>query len=374
MYRIGYDAKRLFNNFTGLGNYSRTLLRNLADDYPEHAYLLYTPKLLKNEETHFFLNSALFHVHQPQTRLKALWRLSGIKKDLKKHKIELYHGLSHEIPLGIQKTGIKSIVTIHDLVFKKYPSYYPWIDRQIYDFKFRYACHHADRIVAISESTKADIIHYYGIEPEKIEVIYQSVHERFMQKKPPKAIEGVLRKYQLPADFFLYVGSITERKNLLNVVKALPLLPASLRLPLVVIGKGDRYKAKVQAYLKEKRLEKQVFFIQIDFDDLPVLYQQAAVFVYPSYYEGFGIPLMEALFSRTPVITSNVSSLPEAGGPGASLIDPDQSEAIAEALEELLQDSDLRQRKIDMGYEYAQQFRGTLLSRKMMDLYKSVKL
>lgn len=372
MYRIGYDAKRLFNNFTGLGNYSRTLLRNLADYYADNAYFLYTPQVVKNEETHFFLNSALFHVHQPQGRFKNWWRLSGVKKDLQKHKIDLFHGLSHEIPLGMHKTGTPSVVTIHDLVFKRYPHYFPWADRQIYDRKFRYACRHADRIVAISESTKRDIINYYGVKPEKVEVIYQSVHERFMREKAPKVIEQILRRYQLPEHFLLYVGSIIERKNLLNLVKALPQLPGEIRLPLVVVGQGKTYKKQVQSYIRQQGLEKQVIFTAVDFEDLPGLYQRASAFIYPSYYEGFGIPLMEALFSRTPVVTSNVSSLPEAGGPGASLINPDDPAAIAEAITEILEDTELRAKKIELGAAYAQQFRGEPLTRRMMAVYEGL--
>lgn len=369
MYRIGYDAKRLFNNFTGLGNYSRTLLRNLADYYPDNAYLLYTPKIVSNEETRFFLNSAMYHVQLPRTRFKNWWRTSGVKKDLQRERIDLFHGLSHEIPWGIDKIGIRTIVTMHDVAFKRYPDYYPWIDLQIYDLKFRHACRQADRIVAISESTKRDIINYYGIKPEKIAVIYQSVHERFMQEKAPEIINGVLRKYQLPASFLLYVGSITKRKNLLNLVKALPMIPTSLQLPLVVIGKGGSYRQRVQEYIARRRMEKQVLFTSVDFNDLPAIYQRASVFIYPSYYEGFGIPLMEALFSRTPVVTTNVSSLPEAGGPGATLIDPDKPEAIANALSELLNDCELRKEKIETGYLYAQQFRGEPLARQMAALY-----
>ena len=180
MLRIGYDAKRLFNNFTGLGNYSRTLLANLAEYYPDNAYFLYSPKIAKNDETHFFLNSALFNVQLPKRGPGAYWRSVGIKRDLLKHKIQLFHGLSHEIPLGLEKANIRSIVTIHDLIFERFPEHYPFIDRKIYSLKFRYACRHADHIVAISENTKQDIIEFYDIPPEKISVIYQSCHERYM--------------------------------------------------------------------------------------------------------------------------------------------------------------------------------------------------
>ncbi len=372
MYRIGFDAKRLFNNFTGLGNYSRTLLRNLAEFYPDHAYFLYTPKVTKNEETQFFLNSPLYSVHQPQGQPKGYWRTWGVKRRLRKHKIQLFHGLSHEIPMGIQKTKIRSVVTIHDLVFKHYPHHFPWLDRHLYDFKFRYACENANKIIAISESTKKDIIEFYNIAAEKIEVIYQSCHERFMQEKSPKAIEAALKKYQLPADYFFYVGSVIERKNLLGIVQALELLPNDLKLPLVVIGDGKAYKNKVQEYIARKGLQKQVLFIKADYDDMPALYQQARVFVYPSVYEGFGIPVLEALFSKTPVITSNISSLPEAGGPDSYLIDPTQPEQIAEGIQKILSDTAFRENMEEKGFAYAQQFKGEPLTEQLMALYENL--
>ena len=135
-----------------------------------------------------------------------------------RHRIELFHGLSNEIPIGLNKVNIPSVVTIHDLIFRHYPNQYSWVDRQIYDYKFRYACENAQRIVAISESTKKDIVHFYNINPDKIKVIYQSCHERFVQERSQKTIDAVLKKYNLPENYLLYVGSIIERKNLLAFI------------------------------------------------------------------------------------------------------------------------------------------------------------
>lgn len=372
MLRIGFDAKRLFNNFTGLGNYSRTLVHNLTEQFPDHSYYLYSPKVKKNEETHFFLNSPHFNVVQPKMTVGSFWRSFTIKKALKRNKLDLYHGLSHEIPFGLAKTGIKSVVTIHDLIFKFYPQQYGWIDRKIYDAKFRYACENADRIIAISESTKKDIARLYNINPAKISVIYQSCHERFMQEKSDKLKEAILKKYNLPKEYLFYVGSIVERKNLLGILEAIQKLPKDLALPLVVVGGGSSYKTKVMQYIAQHNLTDRVYMISPDFEDLPALYQQAAVFLYPSYYEGFGIPILEALFSRTPVITSNASSLPEAAGKDAYLIAPDQPVQMAIGIEHILTDSAFRQKMIDSGYAHAQQFRGDKLTQQVMDLYEEV--
>lgn len=372
MFRIGYDAKRLFNNFTGLGNYSRTLLKNLATFYPDNEYFLYSPRVAKGPETTFFLNSPLFSVHTPRRGSGAWWRTFSVKRELKRHKIQLFHGLSHEIPAGIRRTGIPTVVTMHDLAFRHYPHFYPLIDRQVYDIKFRDACRNADRIVAISESTKRDIMEFYRIPEEKIAVIYQSCHERFQQEKSQKTIDYVLKKYQLPSDYFLFVGSLSERKNPLAILQAMAQLPAALQLPLVIIGEGKAYKAKVWEYAQRHHLERKVLFIKPEYEDMPAIYQQADVFIYPSFYEGFGIPILEALFSETPVITSNISSLPEAAGPHSILVQPERPEEIAAGIEQILGDEAFRRNMITQGFQYAQRFQGDVLTDQMMELYEDV--
>lgn len=369
MLRFGYDAKRLFNNFTGLGNYSRTLLKNLSYYYPDHAYFLFSPKIERKADTKFFTSSASFSPQAPLRYARPLWRTYTIRYALKRHKIQLYHGLSNELPIGIHSTKIKSVVTIHDLVFKQRPEYYPWLDRKIYDFKFRYACEHADSIVAISESTKTDIVNFYGIAPKKIKVIYQSCDERFLQEKSPKLIEQILAKYNLPAEFMLYVGTISERKNLMGIVQAMAQLPPSMRIPLVVIGQGKEYKNQVLEFLNKENLQDRVIFTQVSNDDLPAIFQKARIFLYPSRVEGFGIPVIEALFSRTPVISSNVSSLPEAAGPASWLVDPEDPSQITAGIERILGDDAFRQNMVKVGLEYAQNFRGEVVTEEMMDLY-----
>jgi glycosyltransferase involved in cell wall biosynthesis len=180
---LGFDAKRLFCNFTGLGNYSRTLLKNLAKYYPEHDFHLYTPGIRHNSDTNPFLEEQTYNVHLPDGRFKKLWRSWSVVNDMQKDRIELFHGLSHEIPLRIRKTGIRSVVSIHDLIFKIYPETYPVLDRKIYDLKFGYACRNADRIIAISESTKRDIIKFYKIDEGRIDVSYQACNPLFYHDK-----------------------------------------------------------------------------------------------------------------------------------------------------------------------------------------------
>lgn len=369
MNRIGFDAKRLFNNFTGLGNYSRTLVKNLMYYHPEYECFLYTPSVQKNQDTQSFLNNPSYSIQTPGRFEKTGWRSYRVRHQLSRHKIDLYHGLSNEIPLGLKRKPFPVIVTIHDLIYKHFPKQYPSSDRFFYDQKTRYACKNSDLVVAISTSTKQDLIQFYQVPEEKIKVIYQSCAEHFFQEKSEALIEKITQKYQLPSEYMLYVGSITERKNLLNIIKAMKLLPKDMDLPFVIVGGGKGYKQTVLEYIHEHQLEQYIHFIQPDNEDLPFIYQKAELFLYPSLFEGFGIPIIEALFSKTPVITSNCSSMPEAGGPDSFLINPTDPGEIAYAIDKTLSDSKFRDQMVEKGYTYAQRFKGEVLTEKLVSVY-----
>lgn len=373
--RIGFDAKRLYNNFTGLGNYSRTLVRDLHTNYPEDEICLYTPKICHSPETDFFLHQTDLHTHLHSGTGNAYWRTFSIKKDLKKDRIELYHGLSHEIPVGIQRTGIKSVVTIHDIIYKTYPDMFTAVDRLIYDRKFRYSCKHADKIIAISECTKNDIIQYFGTPADKIEVIYQAINPIFYQMQSSEEARKTVASYHIPDDFLLYVGSINSRKNLLSIIKAYTLLPGDLQIPLVIIGKGGQYKDEVLKYAASRQLISKLILIDNlhDSKTLQAFYQQAKLFLFPSVYEGFGLPVTEALLSKTPVITSNTSSLPEAGGPAPVYVSPYDIEAITEGIKQILCDTTARIQMIEEGFRFAhQKFDPCTLCTQVHNLYKQL--
>ncbi|MBL57588.1 MAG: group 1 glycosyl transferase [Flavobacteriales bacterium] len=370
--KIGFDAKRLFNNFTGLGNYSRSLLKDLSGLTASNQLYLYSPSIKENSTTSPFFDDQNYVLKSSE---KLFWRSKGVVKDLKRDGIDLYHGLSNEIPFGIPHSGVKSIVTIHDLIFKIYPNTYRYIDSKIYDFKFKYACRNADRIIAISESTKADIIRFYDVPSQKIEVIYQACDPLYYHLQTKDQIDVVLKRCNVPSRFMLYVGSVIERKNLLTILKAQERLDAKLRIPLVIVGKGDTYQKRVEHYIKVNRLENHVLWLSNISDnlDLQALYQAADIFIYPSVYEGFGIPVVEALLSKTPVITSNCSSLPEAAGPNSICIDPNNVDAMARAMTDIFTNETLRESMIREGFIYAQdKFNGMSNANKVMNLYQNV--
>jgi glycosyltransferase involved in cell wall biosynthesis len=380
---IGFDAKRAYHNGTGLGHYSRTLINSLSACYPEHQYWLFNPKpsplfQLKADNIHEVLPTGFIN-----KLFSSAWRGNWVTKDLERLKIGLYHGLSHQVPVGIQNTKIKSVVTIHDLIHERYPEQYNPVDVKIYSRKFRYACEHANKVIAISEQTKKDIIDFYKTPEEKITVCYQSCNPAFGKDIDKEAKEKIKQQYGLPDHFFLYVGSVIERKNLLAICKAIFLLRNEMDIPLVVIGDGGRYKQQVKDYTRQNGLDKKIIFLSESLSaksskafqtatDFPAIYQLAIAMIYPSFFEGFGIPVLEALWSKLPVITSNTSCLPEAGGDAAYYIDPNSAEEIAEAMKKIYSDKALANSMKEKGWLHAQNFSPQRSAKAVMDVYKTI--
>jgi len=371
MMNIGFDAKRAFFNRSGLGNYSRSTLRLLSQYHPENNYFMFTAKV--NYE--IFQPSANLQLVTPENRLyqsaSGLWRSWGINRQIQDHKINIYHGLSNELPAGIQKTGVKTVVTIHDLIFLRYPEYYPYIDRKVYLLKFSYACKVADKIIAASEATKADICHYFGTDPAKIEVVYQTCNPVFRKQVPTIEKEQVIKKYDLPQRFILYLGTIERRKNALTLVKAY--LKRNLHIPLVIAGRPTEYMIEINDYLRNQQAgERVIFRHNIETADLPALYQSAHLFVYPSVFEGFGIPILEALYSGVPVITSTGSCFAETGGDAALYCDPYNDEQLSELMNHVLNDPAARTAMIDKGFKYATHFDEEKVASNLMRVYTSL--
>ncbi|MDH5603756.1 MAG: glycosyltransferase family 4 protein, partial [Cyclobacteriaceae bacterium] len=305
--------------------------------------------------------------------LKSYWRSRGILSALASNSIDLYHGLSHEIPFGLTDSPIKSVVTVHDIIHKIYPGQYSFIDRSIYDQKLKYSAVHADAVVAVSESTKADLIRYYHIAPEKIHVVYQGIGEVFYRPLEARVLEETKGVYDLPERYLLYVGSIIRRKNLLSLVKAFHQLRDRIDHTLIVIGDGGDYKEEVKKFIVENGLKERVRFLQnVRQEELPPLYRLADVFIYPSEYEGFGIPLVEALSQNTPVITTRKSSLKEVGGDAATYVEPEEISAFAEKMFQLITNQELRSSCISKGKEQIALFDKKKIARQMMDIYEMI--
>ena len=325
---LGLDAKRAFHNASGLGNYSRDLIRVLSK-VPDLNLHLYNPK--KSDFQFVPPKNCAVHYPEKVARLfTSVWRSQLVTYDLVKHGIEVYHGLSNELPEGLEKTGIKSVVTIHDLIFLRYPDLYGRIDRKIYDLKFQSACNRADQIVAISEQTKRDLMEFWQIPENKINVVYQGCNAIFKKKAEEDTKQKVRKNYGLPDKFLISVGSIEPRKNLKKAVEALAL---NKDLYLVAIGKHTSYQDEVRTYAEKMGVSRQLKVLnKVPSEHLPALLQSASGMVYLSIFEGFGIPVLEGLYSNIPVITNKNGCFPEAGGPLATYVDVQDAQQITEAM------------------------------------------
>lgn len=370
-FNFGFDAKRAFFNRSGLGNYSRDTIRILSSAFPENQYFLYTPDQPKGNLFTRPENSLLKLPHGFfSSTFPSFWRSSGIVNDLKKDGIQLFHGLSNEIPLNIQNSGIKSVVTIHDLIFLTHPGFYKFIDRNIYKKKFLYSCKNSDLIISISHKTKADIISYLGIREEKISVVYQGCNPLFNSIASEQLKVAIRIKYGLPLSYILCVGTIEERKNQLGLVKSIQ--QGKIDFPLVLVGKSTPYCAELRKYIEDEKLKNIFILHNVSSPDLPAIYQMSSAFVYPSLVEGFGIPVLESLASKIPVITSRGGAMEEAGGSGAIYVNPADIEELGQAIRKILEDLGSREKLILEGAKQFTQFNDQTIADNLMKVYKRI--
>ncbi len=353
--KIGFDAKRLFLNNTGLGNYSRTLVSNLKRYYPELDLYLFTPSAPQTESNLEFHNQDLYTiVSPPSTLFNAQWRSKGLVKQIDQLGLDIYHGLSNELPIA-KTANTKYVVTIHDVIFMAFPKQYKVIDRKIYSAKTKHALSQADLVLSISDATTKDLQLYFPQQQPRIKKLYQTCGWEY---------EG---RAESNKTYFLYVSSVTERKNLLTILKAIYLL-GDKTLTLIVIGSGGKYEQACKAYIKEHNLQEQVLFIgNVSNAQLKQYYIDAIALVYPSLKEGFGIPVIEAIASGTHVVTSKLSSMLEAGGSLARFVNNPMDEVeLATALNSVQLSTDLEPEAIK---QHLAQFHPEKLTDQLVQYY-----
>lgn len=335
--RIAIDARKLRDY--GIGTYIRNLVRHLSRLDRDTEYRL----LCRGEDAAVVRelgpNFTAVTESSPGYSLREQFR---IPLDLRREKASLFHAPHYVLP---PLTPCRAIVTIHDCIHLRFPQYLP--NRFGYAYaraSLWAACRRADRILTVSEASKRDLLHYFDIPEQKIDVIYNAIDERFHDAPSEEEIHRVRERYQLNERFVLYAGNIKPHKNLERVIEAFQL--ARRRgfedVRLLIIGDQVSHYATLRRAVHRYQLHKHVrFFGFVPDETLAVLYRLASVFVFPSLYEGFGLPPLEAMASGTPVITSNVSSLPEVVGDAAILVDPYDTEAIADAMARVLGDDAL---------------------------------
>ena len=370
--RIGYDGKRAVNNLTGLGNYSRLVVESLARRFPDETLIMYAPAARNNPRLAPLLELPNVELRLPEGNgilsKGAVWRTFSIPRQLRNDRIDLFHGLSNELPLTIRNYGIPSVVTIHDLIYRRLPECYTLPDRLIYDFKYGMSCRIADRIIAISECTKADIVDLYRIDPGKIDVVYQGCADSFKRPAPQHTLKTTREKYRLPKRYVIQVGTIEMRKNLELTVKAMQTLPGDVHL--VAVGKDRGYLSRVRKIAAQCGVAGRLHILSdVPFSELPALYQQSSAVAYPSRYEGFGIPVLEGLESGKPVVAATGSCLEEAGGEAAFYVNPDNPREMAEALRTALTESPALVSRIAVGKRHASRFNNADVASKVADVY-----
>ncbi|GAP71333.1 mannosyltransferase [Candidatus Symbiothrix dinenymphae] len=373
--KIGFDAKQAMLNNETLGDYSRSVIEIMSDYFSGNHYVCFATKkkkkagrlktILSRKDISFAVPTGIFKL------FAALWWLFGLKRAIKKQKISVFHGLTNKLPGGIEKTRVKTVVTIHDLIFLRNPEYYKPVERKLYPMKFKSACERANKVIAVSERIKRDIIVFFEIPVNKVEVVYPVCHSNFKETVAAKKKKKIEEKYKLPEKFLLCVGRIEARKNLMVIVKSLNKIPEEFHL--VAVGKPTAYQAEVKKYAKQNGLSSRVHILNnVAFADLPAIYQSATLFVYPSFFEGFALPIVDALSCGLPVIAALGSSLEEAGGPDSIYFDPNDDEELAEEINAVLDDEAVAAGMITSGKKYARRFSEKAIAEQLMEIYRAL--
>lgn len=376
--KIGFDGKRAVNNMTGLGNYSRLVIEQLAQHSPDDELIVYAPSPRENPRLELLKKLSNVSFRFPQKREarfgKSMWRTIGLPYSIRKDQIQIFHGLSNELPLNIRKAGIPSIVTIHDVIYRTMPQCYKAIDRRIYDFKYGNSARNATAVIAISECTKRDIMRFYGIDEQKIHLIYQDCHPSFRITREAAPTRESLAKYDLPQQYLIQVGTIELRKNALLSVQALSALKERFPdLKLLLVGRATAYHKEVMQQAVELNVADRVITrSDIPFKDLPALVHHAFAALYPSRYEGFGLPVLESLNAGTPTIAATGSCLEEAGGDAAIYVNPDDAKALSQAIESILTNPDKAAEMRAKGIDHARRFTQYDMASAIHELYEQL--
>jgi len=376
--KICLDLSPTVHRHAGLGRYAYELLLALIGTDPDNDYLA------------FFNNPSRAYIDPPLAGLSHLttplsykpWRLSvllahivQITQDSLFPTVDIFHATDHLLPRFAQ---VKSVFTLHDLIFLFHPETHKPLNRWFLTLMMPRFLRVADAIIAVSECTKRDAVRCYGVPEEKITVIYEGVNPRFCPAGP-EAVAAVRQKYGLPEHFILYVGTIEPRKNLSALLEAFVALQNRLAtrdaaaLRLVFVGKKGWLYEGFFRRLRELGLEDRAFFTgYVPDEDLPAIYSAADLFVFPSLYEGFGLPVLEAMACGTPVICSDTSSLPEVAGDAALMVPPTDVRALAEAMERMLCDAQMRTTLREKGLAWVRRFTWEKTAQQTVSVYKGL--
>ena len=340
--RISINAQLLNYRDFGIKTYLKCLTENLVKIDKNNEYLLLSDK-----------------------KQNKLWEHLVLPFIVNRGGFDLFHTPDHILPLLPIKC--RKVITVHDLSFVNHPELFTAGKRSYKQLMTPLSLKRADRIIAVSQNTKNDIVKLYKTDPGKVTVVYNGVGEEFCEVESKDVLSEARKKYELPDKYILFVGTIEPRKNIINLIKAYK--KSGTDLILAIVGKKGWMSDSI---IKEITSDNRILWLDtVGSKDLPALYSMADLFVYPSLYEGFGLPVLEAMACGTPVITSNVSSLPEVAGDAAVLVDPDNADAIACAIKNILKNEELRKSLISKGPEQARKFSWKKCAKETLKVYES---
>jgi glycosyltransferase involved in cell wall biosynthesis len=369
---IYVDVSAAVHRRAGLGRYAESLTRALVDAHPDRYALFY------NRERGVGTLPGLEHLatrtvalgYKPWRLLVWLGQLAQVDLDSLVPGAEVFHATEH---LLLPLRSVPTVLTVHDLIFRHLPAHHKALNRWYLNLALPLYCRRATHIVAVSEWTRQDLIAAYGLPPEKITVVPEAADPRFCTQ-PPEVVAAVRSSYGLPERYLLFVGTIEPRKNLSRLLTAFETVHGEgLSDGLVLVGKrgwlyGDFFERLERSPAKD--------FVHlpgfVPDDDLPAVYAGAQVLVFPSLYEGFGLPVLEAMACGTPVAASNASSIPEVGGEAAVYFDPLDTEAMVEVIRRLLRDSDLQETMRERATARAARFSWTLAASATESIYAAL--
>lgn len=373
--RIAIDCRVLGKKRTGDEVYTKNLVLNLVKIDSRNQYFLLFDKEVKDEILGILLPSN-FKIITITPSHKLLWTMYTLPKWLRKNNIDVLHA-QYITPLWLPKK-IKVVTTIHDVSWKFYPRHIKKSDLFFLNVLIPISLKRANFVITVSQTSKKDIVSIYKLPSEKVVAIYNGVGEKFNSFIVSDAELGQVRKkYSLPENFILYVGTLQPRKNIPALLEAFNMLNTKYKIlntKLVIAGgRGHNYDKRIDMLMEKYKLQDKVLFPGfVDEKDLPTMYKLSNIFVFPSLYEGFGIPVIEAMAMGAPVIVSNKSCLPEVVGEAGFIIDPDNSEEFAGVIYKILFNSDLRNCLIEKGYKRAKDFNWNKMAEETLKLYYSI--
>ena len=377
--RIGIDGRGIYKTIDGIGRYSLNLIRSLASIDQTNQYIIFKNKEIKEK----IIDAPNFQEIEVDFRHLSMRSLFSLPFLIKKYNLDVFHAPFFIAPLW----GVKNlVVTVHDLMAITFPNFFGgrgylqekgayWYHRIFVPLSIR----RAKKIIAVSQNTKSDLINHLHIDPENISVIYEAVDDQFKKSHTSSEIERFKRDKRLPERYFLYAGNMKPYKNIhlivsaLGILKGKGMLKGMLKHKLVIAGRKDRFFPSIYNEVKDKNLLDDVIFLDYVSDEyLPILFKGADIFIFPSLYEGFGLPALEAMSLGVPTIVSNASSLPEVVSDGAIIVDSHDPQDLAQAILTLLKDEDLRKKLSQKGIERSQTFSWKKAAEETFDLYLKV--